>query len=297
MELREIPDIDPTDLGPGRHGGIGCETVRYLMFMDIDGTLVGKDLRVADDDRRAIDEMRRAGCRAFVATGRKYSSAVEVAKSFDPPLGVVASNGCVFEVEGRLSESHFDADAFVCTCEVIRECGSDGFFFGLDRTYYVNEPPTYMSPTDLARIEAGEEPLIEKIGNAHHARECCRAVVNGIVISDDRAVLDRTRAALADIEGLDLSSSLWNNIEITPSGIDKASAIRRIQAIFGLSENETLAFGDGMNDVGMFECARYSVAMGNAPEDVRRLARYVTATSEEAGIADFLNRFRSGELD
>ena len=63
----------------------------------------------------------------------------------------------------------------------------------------------------------------------------------------------------------------------------------------GIAPDETMAFGDGFNDIGMLGYAGIGVAMGNAADAVKAGADYVTASVEEGGIADALDHF--GILD
>lgn len=79
-------------------------------------------------------------------------------------------------------------------------------------------------------------------------------------------------------------------IEIAPKGISKGNTLRRCMEAEQVRPEETIAFGDGENDVGMFRQAAYSVAMGNAEEFVKRQASMVTAGNTEEGIARALGR-------
>jgi Cof subfamily protein (haloacid dehalogenase superfamily) len=76
------------------------------------------------------------------------------------------------------------------------------------------------------------------------------------------------------------------------SGVDnKALALQRLSQHIGLSLNEFTAFGDNYNDIDMFKVVGRSVAMGNAPEDVKRYASFVTKTNCQDGIFHYLTRF------
>ena len=60
---------------------------------------------------------------------------------------------------------------------------------------------------------------------------------------------------------------------------------------FGIRLEETMAFGDGGNDISMLRHAGIGVAMGNAKDDVKVIADYVTASVDDNGIADALKHF------
>ena len=80
-------------------------------------------------------------------------------------------------------------------------------------------------------------------------------------------------------------------IDVIPAGIGKDNGIREICAYFGLEREETMAFGDGENDISMLKEAGTSIAMGIADEKVRAEADYITGSSEEAGITSALRHY------
>lgn len=77
-------------------------------------------------------------------------------------------------------------------------------------------------------------------------------------------------------------------IEISPKGITKGNAIAQIMKECGLSKEEVLVFGDGENDVTMFDEVTHSVAMGNAEDYVKEKASAVTLSNDEQGILHYL---------
>ena len=88
-----------------------------------------------------------------------------------------------------------------------------------------------------------------------------------------------------------VSASEHTNLELIPKHIDKANAVRELQAKTGIDAAHTIAFGDGLNDLGMLQAAGISVAVGNAVPEVKRVARYVTDTNVDDGVANFLTDF------
>ncbi len=80
-------------------------------------------------------------------------------------------------------------------------------------------------------------------------------------------------------------------IDLIPAGIGKDSGIREFCEYLGISREETMAFGDGENDISMMKEAGISVAMGNAEDRVKAAADFVTGTTEEGGITDALKHY------
>ena len=79
--------------------------------------------------------------------------------------------------------------------------------------------------------------------------------------------------------------------DIVPSNSSKPAGIRAALEHYGLRQEETIAFGDGGNDIPIIEYAGIGVAMGNATDDVKAAADYVTDTVDEDGVVTALQRF------
>ena len=80
-------------------------------------------------------------------------------------------------------------------------------------------------------------------------------------------------------------------VDDTAKGNTKQHGIDEIIRHFGIRLEETMAFGDGGNDISMLRHAGIGVAMGNAKDDVKVIADYVTASVDDNGIADALKHF------
>ena len=78
--------------------------------------------------------------------------------------------------------------------------------------------------------------------------------------------------------------------EFVWKGIDKASGIRRVAEYYGASMEDTIAFGDSMNDAAAIDAAGIGVVMGDSPDELKEMADLVTGTQEEEGIARALQK-------
>lgn len=76
--------------------------------------------------------------------------------------------------------------------------------------------------------------------------------------------------------------------EYTPLGVDKVRALKDTFAVLGIDQSEVMSFGDAQNDLTMIKWAQLGVAMGNAVDEVKAEADYVTADNNSDGIADAL---------
>ena len=104
------------------------------------------------------------------------------------------------------------------------------------------------------------------------------------------------RDAIADelpkrFDGLAVSTSTFNNLEINVASAHKGRALERFAEHFGWTLDNCMAFGDGLNDLSMVRMAGIGVAMANAAPEVLSAANYVTLSNDEDGVAEALRHF------
>ena len=87
------------------------------------------------------------------------------------------------------------------------------------------------------------------------------------------------------------TSSIAENIEINAAAANKGQALLALAAHLGLRPEQTMAFGDGLNDVTMLRDAGIGVAMGNASDELKALADLTTASCDEDGVAQTIEQF------
>lgn len=104
-------------------------------------------------------------------------------------------------------------------------------------------------------------------------------------------IRNEVRSRLNEIEGLELTSSIADNLEINDAMATKGYALEALCKLLNISSNECMAIGDSGNDISMLKFAKYSVAMGNSTQEVFNAATYRTATCEENGMAVAIKKF------
>ena len=120
--------------------------------------------------------------------------------------------------------------------------------------------------------------------------------INKIVcVEDDPAVLEVVRKELEKLQGLQVTSSWVNNLELMPAGVDKGLAVRELAQHLGLALPEVMVIGDYANDLSMFHCAGFAVAMGNASKAVKSAAHAITLTNAEDGVAYAIRKWALGK--
>jgi len=95
--------------------------------------------------------------------------------------------------------------------------------------------------------------------------------------------------ALAENDHIDVTRSKPCYVEIAPSGVDKAQGVEAAARRAGLSLGEIVACGDGENDVTLLQTAGYGIAMGHAPDGLRRVADQVVGSNDDDSLPMALN--------
>jgi len=269
-------------------------TKSYLVFMDIDGTLVDDQQRISSTTQQTIMALQDVAD-FYVATGRMYASAKIVAADIN--ADIVASNGSIYDLAGQQYTKQLGPDALQLIANALAKQPLPAFFFTDHQVFYTQDLPDYFKNSDTNRIASPNPADYVKLPSPADLPAHADTIINGIIIADqDTAGLTQMRQALAQTDAFILSSSASNNLELIPKHSGKAAAILAIQEQTSIDAAHTFVFGDGDNDVDMFGVADYAVAMGNASSTVKQQAKFTTGTNYEDGIATFLNAHLKGSL-
>ena len=262
------------------------QVVYYMikaLFFDVDGTLVSFNTHtIPTSTVEALKEAKKRGVKLFIATGR--------------PIQLLNN---IPEVE-HLMDGYILATGALCTYEdkVVRE--------DLIPKAEVEALIDFCKQRSLPAVVVGRED-IQLVNRNEQFEDIFRNLLNVTYNKFDvpmdevinQGVLQITpfiTEAEEDIIKPQLKScatARWHPAfcDINNSSADKANGIRAIAQQLDIDISETMAFGDGGNDISMLKAAGTSVAMGNALDKVKASATYVTTSVDEDGIANALRHF------
>ena len=249
------------------------------IFFDVDGTLVSHHQHnVPQSTRDSLHQLSEKGVKIVIATGRHMSELC------DMPVNDIAFDGYI-TLNGQLildETKHVFASTPIDEGEM--EVLAQTFLAKKIPFKFIDENGMYINYVDDTVISTQEATMgsIPSVGTYH-----------GVKIYQIVAfVSDRQRELLESILD-ECSITSWNQtgIDITPKFGGKASGIQKYLDQHGIQKEETMAFGDGENDIEMLQFAGIGVAMGNADKRVKEQADYVTSTVDEGGIEQALRYF------
>lgn len=252
-------------------------------FFDIDGTLVSFTThKIPQTAVDAINEFHDNGGRVYISTGRPIAIVTNIGQISGIVDGYITFNG---------------AYSFVGNDDInIDEIPDDNVQVMLDDADKNGYPVIVCGKRDLVVYnyhEIFDEVFVQELGVTN--------IDINKSISDLRGepVLQLTPFFTVDMEKRvmphmpDCISARWNPkfTDITRRGADKGNALKLLAAHEGLDTSECIAFGDGGNDISILRTAGIGVAMGNAAENVKSAADYVTTHIDDNGIANAFRHF------
>ena len=249
------------------------------IFFDIDGTLVSfKTRSVPQSAVDALAEVKKQGIKVFVATGRSLAQIDNVSGlGFD---GYITFNGCCclngqHEVIYESAIPKEDLDAVVRYQEETERFPCSFMSKNEVTVNYADE-----RVVELARLVDLPVPKVKPL------REAARNTVIQVNIYVDK---DKEREIMRKVF-THCSASRWNPLfaDVNVRGISKQTGIDKILEYYGIGLDETMAFGDGGNDIPMLRHVAVGVAMGNSANEVKRVADYVTDSVDDNGIRNAL---------
>lgn len=248
-----------------------------LVACDIDGTLVRTGYPASAAVREAASAVLAAGHHIVLATGRSLAGALPVAEQLElEDAWVVASNGAVTAHVGRSGHevtARHDVDAEVALRVAVAALpGIRVAAEVVGAGYRVNIP----FPEDELNGEQYAVSALEELW----AEPTPRLALHGPAAY--RLIHPLRRL------GLTVMETRWDWLDVTPPGISKASALEKVRTELGVEDLDTVAIGDGPNDIEMFGWAARSIVMGHAPGHVQGAADRTTGTVDDDGAASAL---------
>lgn len=251
------------------------------IFFDIDGTLVSfKTHTIPESTRNALKELKKKGIKLFIATGRPNLLINNLCDlEFD---GYITLNGshCFTSNNEDIYKGTIPADDIERVIEY-HKTNNYPFVFVHDNQWFITNIDK--SVDDICNLIEIPAPPVAPIEEAR-GKEILQ-IMGYFPESADEEIFGKI---LTHCE-----SMRWHPLfaDIICKGTSKSKGIDEVIKYYGIKLDETMAFGDGGNDIPMLKHAGISVAMGNASDKVKAAAQYVTTSVDDDGILNALKHF------
>lgn len=265
---------------------------QHLIALDLDGTLLSDNKRISEKNKQVLTKAIADGHIVVIATGRPHRASIQYYHELGLTTPMVNYNGALIHhpTDSKWDVLHnpmpkrtalsivqtcYDLDAYNVIAEVQDNVYLDKFDQKLIDIFYQTSDNT---PFVIGSLKSKllEDPTSLLI----HPKE--------EQITSLRQNLDDLHAEVIEHRNW---GAPWNIIEIVKKGINKAVGLQKIAHYYQIPTERIIAFGDEDNDLEMIDYAGVGVAMGNAIDPLKSLAKHVTVTNEESGIGTFLEEY------
>lgn len=248
---------------------------------DMDGTLLNSKKEINEEFYEVFEEMRERDIIFAAASGRQYYSLLEVFDDIKDDMMFIAENGTFVVYKGKeLFTNLLDRELSMELIKVGRE---------IEESYVV------LCGKEAAYIENDSPRLVDEVAKYYKRYK----IVDDLTKVDD----DILKISICDFKGAEENSSKYYEkyrdkaqvavsidrwLDIMAKNVNKGEAIKRVQELLGISYDETMVFGDYLNDLEMMSSGYYSYAMENAHDDLKKVARFRAKSNDENGVVEVL---------
>ncbi len=295
-----VPAKDATANKGREESSAGTPATIRLLLADVDGTLVTHDKVLTQRARDVVARMRSAGIQFAITSGRPPRGMEMLIAPLALTTPIAAFNGGMF-VKADLSvieQRVLQADIIEPTMETMQKHGLDCWIYRgtewfvrerhgphVDREEWTVKFP----PTVVANFEGLTNDVAKLVG-----------------VSDDLDAVQRCEAAVREQFGsgvctkqscptrdssVTAARSQPYYLDVTHPEANKGYVVTRLSELLDIPIAQIATIGDMPNDISMFEKSGISIAMGQASDEVKSAATYVTSSSEEEGFAKAVERF------
>lgn len=253
-----------------------------LVVTDMDGTLLNSRGEVDPRFFELVHELKSRGLRMAVASGRQYYSLVNTLEEVKEELIFIAENGAIV-MEGP-EQLHIQPMGRPLAMEIVSRLKSIGGKYiivcGKKGAYIEQTDPEFMTPF-LMHYDKYE--VVPDLLEVEHD-ELLKVTVCDLSGAEENT-LPHVEHLKQELQ-VKLSGEIW--VDFTHKQAQKGNALKRLQDLYGISAEETISFGDYLNDLELFDHSRFSYAMANAHEEVRNKATYLAKSNDEGGVIEVL---------
>jgi len=264
-----------------------------LLVVDVDGTLVNKNGLISPVDAKALARASSLGVRIALCTGRVIRTTQRIIDELSLDGYHIYYDGAVIYYPAKKDEIYCKpikqeivkrAIDFARANDIYLELYTTARFFA-GKTNWSDDVHQHYFGIDPVITDLDEVCLCERIVKAelisHSPREDAEVVMFKKEFDGNLRFSSAHSPAHPDIEF----------INIVDPEVSKGEALKFLMGHFGIKKEETIAIGDGFNDIPLFQVAGTTVAMGNAFDELKKMANYITVDVENGGVANAVEKF------
>jgi Cof subfamily protein (haloacid dehalogenase superfamily) len=264
-----------------------------LLVVDVDGTLLGRDGSISVKDREALAKARDLGTMVSLSTGRVPRACLNIIRQLSLDGYNIFFDGALVSNPNQSEEVYVQPLNKLIVKEAVEFARQNDIYLELySATRYFVERETW--GTDIHRQFFDLEPIVTDFIALLNQEPIIKAE---LMTSSPEEVAQARNFYLQFNGRFNFSwvrTPTYPGIEfinVVDPAVSKGKALVALASHLGISLTEVMAVGDGTNDIPLLSSAGLAIAMDNAPDEVKRVAHYVTLDVDHSGLAAAINRF------
>lgn len=272
-----------------------------LIALDMDGTLFNHDSQISEKDQSAIRRAADAGIQFTISTGRPYIGLpTELLSSLGIRYAITSNGAAIYRLPEKecIFSSCMEPELL---CPILRRLQNydihfDAFIHGDAYSQKSIQPniDRLDMPDSIKKYIKSTRILTDNLADyiQENALEVQKMTLNFYPLPDGSfQYREEVFSLLASCPEITFLSGGYHNLEFTKAGTTKGLGLRFLADFLKLPLDTTMACGDTQNDLDIIKTAGIGVAMGNARDEVKEIADFITLSNEESGVAYAIEKF------
>lgn len=274
-----------------------------LIASDMDGTLLNEKHMIDKETVEAIKCAEKAGIKFAISTGREYDSVKNLLQENDIRCQCILMNGAEYRDEDGniLGKINIESESVAKIINIFQKEKVSARIFTNKGIYTTDTKEEALKETlyrtmsfnpELTEEEALEiakaQPFFIQLNYISNLKEFLNSGIEirkFVAFHKNIELINKVKKIIGEIKGIAVSSSFRDNLEVTYITAQKGIILAKVAEKMGFKREEVLTIGDSFNDYSMFTEFTESVAMGNAIPEIQKIAKYITDTNNNFGVA------------
>lgn len=280
-----------------------------LIASDMDGTLLGRNNDISEENLKAIRKAEEMGVNFAIASGRRYEDVKPFLDKYNLKCECIVQNGAEYrDKDGNILEGiYIDKNRIKDVLNIIQRHGLNVEIYTDNGLYTINTRekslkgsmfmvqyfhPEVTNEEEILKIAKEEHhfPILNYINNIDEFSNKNIKIGKIEVYDKCKDKVSKLKEELQNIDQLAVASSVEFNIEINNIKAQKGIILAKVSDKKGMQKEEVAVIGDGFNDYSMFTEFPISFAMENAISEIKEIAKYITDTNYNSGVAKAINK-------
>ncbi|MCR5517662.1 MAG: HAD hydrolase family protein [Lachnospiraceae bacterium] len=279
--------------------------IKALIGLDLDGTVFTNEKKITDNVRRAIMSAIEAGFMVLPVSGRYLKGLPKDLMNIKGIEYAITSNGAVtYHIDSYdklmydvIAKRHLSKAQVTDVLEILLKTDTypDLFAYGgghmlkRHRDLIPHMKVSKAIEDYLMNCREFIDDFYEYLDENPDAIE--KITTNFVLDEEGMRTKAKCKEMLLKLDGLSIVSGSVHNLEVTDAAATKGNALLSLADILGVDRRAVCAIGDDENDLDMIVKAGFGIAMGNAKDEVKKKAAYITKTNEEDGVVAGIEAF------